>query len=266
MTPALVAHGRQRRRHRLRQVGRLGLDSLRQAEIEHLHLVVGGDLDVGRLEVAMDDSCFVRFLERLRNLPGNGERFGERDRAPPNPLLQGLAGHEFHHQEVAAVRFFDAVDRGDVWMIQRGQHARFALEPGNPVAVMAEGFREELDRDRASELRVGGLIDLAHAARAEVRCDFVVCEACSDHVGGVHNTADQEQFERFTPITRWRFIRGSSTFSRLERSDIHHAVIESVASDGPRGRRFPLPVVGAPGGSDRPGSDAGVDRPAGLRS
>ena len=140
----------------------------------------------------MDDSRFVRFLERLRNLPGNGERFGERDRAPPNPLLQGLAGHELHHQEVAAVRFLDAVDGGNVWMIQGRQHARFALEPGDAIGVVAERFGQELDRNRATELRVGGLIDLAHPARAEVRRDFVVCEPCSDHVGGVNDTAGND--------------------------------------------------------------------------
>ena len=57
-----------RRRHRQRDIGRLGADRLGQTEVQHLHLVVGGDLDVGRLEVAVDDSRLVRLLEPFGDL------------------------------------------------------------------------------------------------------------------------------------------------------------------------------------------------------
>ena len=60
-----------RQRHRRLALGCRGL---RQAEVEHLHLVVRRDLDVGRLEVAVDDSGFVRLFERLGNLLRNRQR------------------------------------------------------------------------------------------------------------------------------------------------------------------------------------------------
>ena len=41
---------------------------LREAEVEHLHRAVGADLDVGGLEVAVDDPLLVRRLERLGHL------------------------------------------------------------------------------------------------------------------------------------------------------------------------------------------------------
>ena len=63
----------------------LGAQRLGEAEVEHLDGAVVADLDVGGLEVAMDDALLVRGLERLGDLAGDGQRLGQRDRA---------AGHE----------------------------------------------------------------------------------------------------------------------------------------------------------------------------
>ena len=37
-----------------------------------------GDLDVGRLQIAMDDAALVRGVERVGNLPGDRQRLGDR--------------------------------------------------------------------------------------------------------------------------------------------------------------------------------------------
>ena len=42
---------------------------------------------------------------------------------------------------------------------------------------LREGVRQDLQRDVAIELRVAGAIDLAHAACADLRGDFVGAEA-----------------------------------------------------------------------------------------
>ena len=68
-----------------------------------------------------------------------------------------------------AVDVLDAVDRADVRMIERREHARFALEARQPIGVGDEGRRQDLDRDVAPQLRVARAIHLAHAARAEQR-------------------------------------------------------------------------------------------------
>ena len=57
------------------RVQRLG-----QAEVEHLDDAVGRDLHVGRLEIAVDDAALVRRLERLGDLPRDGQRLVERQR------------------------------------------------------------------------------------------------------------------------------------------------------------------------------------------
>ena len=61
-------------------------------------------------------------------------------------------------------------------MIERGQHLRFALEPGQPLRVVDEGVGEDLQRDITVELRVPGFVDLPHAARADGGEDFVGAE------------------------------------------------------------------------------------------
>jgi hypothetical protein len=55
----------------------VGTSRSRQAEIEHLHRAVRGDLDVRRLQVAVDDALLVGGVERVRDLPRDGERSGD---------------------------------------------------------------------------------------------------------------------------------------------------------------------------------------------
>ena len=50
---------------------------LGQAEVEHLHDTIGSDLDVGGLQIAMDDAAFVRRFKRLGDGARDGQRFGQ---------------------------------------------------------------------------------------------------------------------------------------------------------------------------------------------
>ena len=47
---------------------------LRQPEIEHLHHAVGGDLDIGGLQVPMNDPFLVRRLQRVGTFSGRGPK------------------------------------------------------------------------------------------------------------------------------------------------------------------------------------------------
>ncbi len=44
------------------------------------------------------------------------------------------------------------------------EHLGFPLETGQPVRACREGVGEDLQRDVTAKLRVGGAIDLTHAA------------------------------------------------------------------------------------------------------
>ncbi len=94
-----------RRRTRGMRVERFG-----EAEVEHLHRAVRAHLDVRGLQVAVDDPLLVRGLERLRDLPGDGQCFVERHLGLPrrsarsakagDALRQIFALHELHHERV----------------------------------------------------------------------------------------------------------------------------------------------------------------------
>ena len=49
-----------------------GLQRLREAEVQHFHRAVGSQLDIRRLEIAVDDPLLVGRFERLRDLPRDG--------------------------------------------------------------------------------------------------------------------------------------------------------------------------------------------------
>ena len=84
-------------------------------------------------------------------------------------LVQALAVHELEHEKLAAIGFVQAVDCGDVRMIQRCQHLCFAPEARHAFRVIGEGVGQDLQRDLAVELGVASAIHLAHSTRAEAR-------------------------------------------------------------------------------------------------
>ena len=76
----------------------------------------------------MDDPLLVRRLQCLGDLPGNRQRLVERDRPARDALRQIVPFDQLHHQRRDAATLFEAVDPGDVWMVQRGEHFCFALK------------------------------------------------------------------------------------------------------------------------------------------
>jgi hypothetical protein len=108
-----------------------------QAEVEHLHHAVCPHLDVRGLEIAVDDALLVRRLKGLANLLRDRQRLVHRDGALRDAVGEGRALDQLHHERVRAAGLLEAVDRGDVGMIQRRQGLRLALEAGEAVRVRA---------------------------------------------------------------------------------------------------------------------------------
>ena len=90
---------------------------------------------------------------------------------------QRLARQVLHHEVGGAVMLADVVQRADVRVVQPGDGLGLALEAGTAVGVGAELGRQDLDGDAAIEAGVAGLVDLAHAARADGGLDLVGPEA-----------------------------------------------------------------------------------------
>src|SRR5215831_16009466 len=105
--------------------------------------------------------------------------------------VQRLLTAELHHffkdeanllaidvsRSAGSVRGWTPLILGDVRMIERSKDLRFPSEPGDTIGIVREGRRQELQRDVPTELRVLGVVDLAHAAAANQRQDFVSAEA-----------------------------------------------------------------------------------------
>src|SRR5262249_22718115 len=84
---------------------------------------------------------------------------------------------ELQHQGLDATGLLEAVDLGDVQMVQRGEYASLTTEPRQPIGIGRERRRQDLQRDVTIELQIARAIDLAHAAGAELRGDLIGAEA-----------------------------------------------------------------------------------------
>jgi hypothetical protein len=145
--------------------------------VEDFYDAVKTDLDVGGLEIAVDDALLVGGLERIRNLSGNQERFGDRNRTLCDSVGERRPVDELHDERRCGACLLETVNRGDVRMIQRGEDFGFAPEPAEALDIRRELIRKHFDGDSPLQIRIAGAVDLAHPAFAELSGDFVWAEA-----------------------------------------------------------------------------------------
>src|SRR5262245_57545912 len=118
----------------------------------------------------------MRGFQRFADLSGNSKGVVKGQWSACNLIGECFSADQLHDEEVSTIRLLEAVDCSDVRMTNRSQQARFAFESCDAVGVSHECFMENFYGDRPAELRVSGLIDLPHAAGAQMRRDFVVSE------------------------------------------------------------------------------------------
>ncbi len=151
-----------------------GNESLGQPEVEDLDLAFRGDLDVRRLEVAVHDAAVVRRRDAASDLARQLQRLFDTRRLSSEALLQGLSVDVLEDEERLPGVLLEPIDGGDVGVVERGKHTRFALEPRQRHRIAHHLGREELDRDRAMEHRVLGAPDDAHPAFSQLGEQLVV--------------------------------------------------------------------------------------------
>jgi hypothetical protein len=173
--PRLRHRERQRRRKRRARswggrgniTGRFG-----QPEIQQLHRAPGSHLDVRGLQVPVDHAAFVRSLQTFGDLTGNRQRIVHRDRALRDSFGHGPPFDQFHHQRA----LLEAMDGGDVGVIQCRQRLGFSFKPGHILGIAGQRRGQHFDGDLTIQLGVAGAVHLAHAARAKWRHDFIRAE------------------------------------------------------------------------------------------
>ena len=177
------------RRADRREHGR-GLDvhQLRDAEIAHLHPMVGGHHDVAGLDVLVDHALLVRAGQRIEDLQHDGDGLRNvHGRLVVEQLAQAAPGHELHRQVGLLLVKGEVVDRDDVGM--RAARGRLGLAPEAPDVVGAVGAahqlgRDQLDGDGPAQDGIVRLVDLAHAANADQFLDDVAADVGRERLHG----------------------------------------------------------------------------------
>ncbi len=124
----------------------------------------------------MDDASFVRGFQGVGDLASNGQGFVYWDCPLRDALSQRRPLDQLEHQRPYAVLLFQAVDAGDVGMVQRGKDFGLTLEPGQALGVIREQVGQDFEGHIPAELRVPGAIHLAHAALADLGGDLIGAE------------------------------------------------------------------------------------------
>ena len=159
---------------------------LGEAEVEHLHGAIAAGLhrdeDVARLQIAVDDACFVRGGERGEDLVDQWQRAGGRHRAfAGHHRLERLALEELHHHVLAAVgEVAEADDLDDPPVLDRRERLGLFEEAVGLVFVADHLRAHDLDRDPSADHRVYRAVDDAHAAGGDRGLDDVLPDLLAD--------------------------------------------------------------------------------------
>src|SRR4029077_5129826 len=89
-------------------------------------------------------------------------------------MLECLAVEKLHGDKRLAFVLANFVNGANVGMVERRSGLRFTLETFHCLAIVCNGFRQELQRDEAAKPGVFGLVDHAHSTAAELFDDAVV--------------------------------------------------------------------------------------------
>ena len=126
------ARSERRRIHRVRRSAHfLRRECLGQAEIQHFHRSVVANLDVRRLQIAVDDAALMRKFHGIGDLPRNRQRLVHRNW----PLREALGERRTFDQFEDERAIFYSVDGCDVGMVQRRQDLSFASETRQTISV-----------------------------------------------------------------------------------------------------------------------------------
>ena len=132
------------------------------------------DHDVGGLQVTVHDTLLVGGGNAGAELARQPRRLsGFEPAAPAQEPRQVLAGDPLHGQEVASVGLADVPDPTDVRVRDLARDSDLVEQTLEPVGVLTQLRRQELERDDLVELEVMGAVDLTHPAAPGETLDAV---------------------------------------------------------------------------------------------
>ncbi len=99
---------------------------------------IRAQFDVGGLQVAVDDALLVRGFEGFGDLFGDGERLIDRNRTLRDAVGERRPLDQFHDEGMDTAGLLEAVDGGDVGVVQGREGLGFPLEPGDTLGVRGQ--------------------------------------------------------------------------------------------------------------------------------
>ena len=152
------------------------------AEIRQLDAPVGGQQQVARLDVAVNDAAIVGMAQRAAGFDADPRHFPPVERTAAAKLLfQAVAVDQLHRVEQLAFLLAEAEQADDVGVAQLAERFDLGLEAGAEPLFSGQRGREQLDGGRLAGLAVDRLIDRAHAAPAELADDLIRSEPLDFH-------------------------------------------------------------------------------------
>ena len=149
-------------------------DEAGQAEVEDFDRAAVGDVNVCRLDVAMDDAVLVGVVEPLadfrRDLDLAPQAYSLRSRHPREEILSLQV---LHGEIRLSLVLAEIVNGNDVSVRQLAGGSRLAEEPFAQLRVLIDRDRNHLDGDDPFEERVAGAIHDPHATLAEFFDDLI---------------------------------------------------------------------------------------------
>ena len=144
------------------------------------------------LDVPMDDAFAMRRVESSsRFLEPREDAFGGRSSAASEHIVEGPATEVLHHDVRAVVVLADVVDRNGVGLSRKtGCGERLACEALADGLVASVAIGQDLDRHDTAQHRIGGAVDVAHAAAPDL---FRVAVARREN-GDLHNHKKETVF------------------------------------------------------------------------
>jgi hypothetical protein len=142
-------------------------EELGQPEIRDLGDAVGGEEDVGGLQVAMDDAAPVGMVHGAGQRLNQPRRLVRRLRDAGIPLGEGPAGHVFKHERGAAFVFAQLVDGCDLGMFQAGDCLSLGEKAGDLLGAAVCPGEDQFHGHDPVQPGLTSLEDDGHAAAAE---------------------------------------------------------------------------------------------------
>ncbi len=149
----------------------------RNAEVGEERHAVLVEQDVRRLYVAMDHTSGVRNRQRTTDLLDDRDDTRQCQWPLGNQLVLGGTSSEQPHHQVGTTGFAPVVvQRNDVRMLEAGDQLCLGLEAADEVGVVGELGTDHLDRHFASNGRLGGAMDRAEGAFADLLAQLIAAD------------------------------------------------------------------------------------------